>query len=387
MGVNLKTSSLERLLFVVNDLSFFYSHRYPLALAAVKKGYEVHVIFGDLASHSKSGFSNGIHFHYVHQKRGKISPLSDFLYFLGLFKMFKTIKPKIVHLITIKPILYGGLVARLVNSQLTISAFAGLGSLFSSKNSLKFTFIRKLVKPIFHYSLNGHRQIILVQNETDKMLISSFSNVDHKRFALIKGSGVDLSRYQITPEPTGNIRVVMASRMLWTKGVREYVDAARLIIKKTKNIDFILAGSPDPGNPDTVPLNYLQKFHSEGVIEYLGFVDDIASLYQSCHLVVLPSFYPEGIPKCLIEAAACGRPIVTTDMPGCRDTVLDGTSGTLVSARDIESLAEAIFELANSPITRVKMGLEARKLAEQEFGIENVVSKHLDIYRLAYNYK
>jgi glycosyltransferase involved in cell wall biosynthesis len=198
---------------------------------------------------------------------------------------------------------------------------------------------------------------------------------------LIKGSGADLSVYNYLPENTsGTIKVVMACRLLKEKGVFQYVDAAKIVKKQHSHVEFLLVGTPDLENPNSVKQSEIDVWVNQGLITYLGHRNDIPTVFANSNIVCLPSFYGEGVPKVLIEAAACGRAIVTTDNPGCRDAVVKGETGLTVPIRDAKALANAIMQLIDNPELRVSMGAKARVFAEKEFDVDSVVNKHLDIY-------
>ncbi|MDC9725357.1 MAG: glycosyltransferase family 4 protein, partial [Gammaproteobacteria bacterium] len=216
---------------------------------------------------------------------------------------------------------------------------------------------------------------------TDMSALVGAGGVKAEKSRMIRGSGVDLDKYTVAPEPQSDLVIIMASRLLKDKGVYEFVEAARKIKAKGIKVRFQLVGEPDLGNPESVTHDDIQGWRTEGIVECLGYRTDIAELFSGANIVVLPSYYGEGLPKVLIEAAACGRAVITTDMPGCRDAIEPGLTGMLVPARDAISLKNAMVSLLEDPITRQKMGLEGRDLAEREFSIDSVVSIHLDIYR------
>ena len=227
--------------------------------------------------------------------------------------------------------------------------------------------------------LNHKKSYILFQNPDDRALFTQYKIIYPKHAFIIKGSGVDLQQFNSTPIPKGQIKVILIARMLWDKGIREFVDAATILHKQGVIAEFILVGSVDPGNPKSILTEQLKQWHSDGVVNWLGEQSNIAQLLIESHIVVLPS-YREGLPKSLIEAAAAGRAIVTTDVPGCREVVQDGENGFLVPVRDAKELAAAIKKLINNPGLLITMGKKSRLIAEQEFSIDQVVSKTLGIY-------
>ena len=240
--------------------------------------------------------------------------------------------------------------------------------------------MRALLKPLFKFSMNNANQKIIVQNQYDKQRIASLSGKLIEEIELIAGSGVNLKEFSYFPEPAGKVRIVMASRLLWDKGVGVFYEAAKRLNSNGANLEFLLAGKPDTANPSSISDKTLKEWHKSGNIKYLGFINDVPQLYASCHIVAFPSFYGEGLPKCLIEAAACGRPIITTNTPGCSDAIIENITGYLVPEKDVEALSRAILKLANNIELRQKMGLKARDYATEKFNIKNVVCTHFKIY-------
>jgi len=368
-----------KLIIVVNELWFFLSHRLPIAQAARDAGYEVHIasklgtnIEMELLSQEQ------LQFHVIgfHRSSTKIS--QEIRTLKELNKLYKEIQPDIVHHVTIKPVLYGTLVARLVGGIQILNAISGLGYLFIAQGWKSFI-KRKILLWGYHALLNHKKVYILFQNPDDKVLFSQHKIIHPKHEFIIKGSGVDLKKFNSTPIPTGKIKVILVARMLWDKGIGEFVNAATMLQNKGVIAKFILVGSVDSGNPKSIPTEQLKQWHSNGVVNWIGEQSNIAQLLAESHIVVLPS-YREGLPKSLIEAAAAGRAIVTTDVPGCREVVQDGKNGFLVQVRNAKSLATAIQKLINNPDLLSSMGKKGRLIAEQEFSIEQVVDKTLKLY-------
>src|SRR5690606_20538389 len=373
---NLKHS--KKVLFVVNDSAFFLSHRLAIALSAKAEGYDVHVATAPgVASEEISGL--GLSYHPIELTRSGINPIAQLKSLISIYRLFNQLQPDLVHLVTIKPVLYGGLIARILKTRAVVAAISGLGSVFIAKTKLR-RILRYLVLKIYRLSL-GHKNIsVIFQNPDDRNILLSANIVKEDNAIMIRGSGVDLSLYPFNEEPCGTPIVVMAARLLKEKGVLVFVEAARII--KSKGIDarFLLVGAPDPGNPSSVTQAEVEAWVNNGVVEALGFRRDIPHVFAEANIVVLPSFYGEGLPKVLIEAAACGRPVVTTDNPGCRDAIEPDVTGLLVPPKDPQMLAYAIERLIFDPSLRIKMGKAGRRLAEKEFRIESVVDTHLSIY-------
>lgn len=368
----------NRLLFVVNDADFFVSHRLAVAAAARDAGYDVHVATAPGSGAGRIA-AEGFTHHAVPMSRSGGNPLGELRSFGALWQLIRRLRPRLVHLVTIKPVLYGGIAARLSGVPGVVVAISGLGHLFSPGGA-RAAVLRALVAPLYRFTL-GHRNLtVIFQNTADREALARLSRLPGTRAVTIRGSGVQLDRYCNLPEPAGPPTVVLASRLLKTKGVAEFVEAACLLRRRGHDARFQLIGNIDPGNPTTVTEEELERWRLEGQVEILGHRTDIPELFARAHVVVLPSYYGEGVPKVLLEAAACGRPVVTTDHPGCRDAVEAGVTGLLVPVRDPAGLAAAIERLLTDSGLRQAMGAAGRRMAEREFGIDGVVSEHLRIY-------
>ena len=284
-----------------------------------------------------------------------------------------------VHLVTIKPILYGGVAARLAGVPSVVVAVSGLGYVFLA-SGLKAFFVRAVVAGMYRLVLGKRNLKVIFQNPDDREILVQRSVLRRDKVVMIRGSGVDLSAYSVKPVPKGAPVVVMAARLLRDKGVYEFVEAARLLKQRGLAAQFWLAGAPDAGNPASVDEAELTVWRRAETVKLLGHRNDIEQVFAQSSIVVLPS-YREGLPKVLIEAAACGRAVVTTDVSGCRDAVEPGVTGLLVPPRDAVALADAIQRLLLDAGLRERMGLAGRRLAEREFSIEKVVAAHLAVYR------
>jgi glycosyltransferase involved in cell wall biosynthesis len=372
---------MKQTLIVVNDLGFLISHRLPIAIAARKAGYAVHIAYGALGNANESDLvSQGFELHYVPIQRGGTNPLTDLWSLFLLWRLYIRLRPDLVHLVTIKPVLYGGIAARLARVPAVVSAIAGLGFVFIEQAGFKSAFLRRIVKPLFRWAVGHPHQVLIFQNPDDRDRVLAMTRGFSVQTKLIRGSGIDLTSCPVLPEREGLPIVAMASRLLRDKGVLEFVAAARLLRDRGMSARFWLIGDPDLANPASVTPREVTAWQVEGVVECLGHCRDVPSLYAQAHIVTLPSYYGEGLPKSLIEAAACGRAVVTTDMPGCRDAIKPDVSGLLVPARDELALADALERLIRDEALRQAMGQAGRILAECEFGIEKVVDAHMRIY-------
>ena len=369
-----------KLLILINDLSFFCSHRLPIAEAAKENAFDVVIGYGELGgANPKELEKKGFKVCSVPIKRGTINMFKDLQSLFYIWRFFKREKPDIVHLVTIKPYLYGGIIARMIGIPGLVSAVSGLGTLFVHQD-LKSNFLRLLIYPMYRLAFNHRNQIVIVQNQEDTKVLARWSKLSSTKVRLLKGSGVQLKNFFKLEDPTGMPVVCFASRLLVDKGVYEFVSAARLLKEKGIQARFFLAGNLDTQNPTGITNKDLKKIKEDKYVEVLGYQNDVISLFSRSHIICLPS-YREGFPKVLIEAAAAGRAVVTTDVPGCRDAIIPDKTGLLVPVRDDVALANAIQDLIKNTEKRKTMGIAGRELAEKEYKIENIVKAHLKIYR------
>jgi len=308
-------SNPRTLLFVVNVDWFFVSHRLPIALKAIESGFEVHLLCAvtDKEQYLKS---LGIRVHPFPFVRSGTNLFHETASFLKLYRKVIDLKPDLIHLVTIKPVLYGGIIARIARVPAVVSAISGLGFLFAKRSGVWAKSLRSLVLILYRISMGHPNQRVIFQNSSDMSQLTEAGGVDQARAVIIPGSGVRLEEFSMIPEPDGPPVVVMASRLLRNKGVVEFVEAARLLKSMGINAKFMLLGEPDVGNPESVGESEVRAWRDEGKVDCLGFCSNMSELFSLAHIVVLPSYYGEGLPKVLIEAAACGRAVVTTDMPG-----------------------------------------------------------------------
>lgn len=369
---------LVNLLFVVNAPDFFLSHRLPLAIAAKSVGYTVHIATGPgpaCNQIAKLGFTH----HLLPLSRSGRNPVVELCSLWALYQLMSKMRPILVHLVTIKPVLYGGLMARLAGVPAMVAAISGLGTVFVARDQRR-SWMRLGVEWLYRLALSHSNAKVIFQNPDDRLALVSVGAVRDEQTALIKGSGILLMEYPMRSEPEDVPVVTFAARLLRDKGVNEFVEAARILKERGVAARFWLVGSPDPGNLTSISEGDVSLWGQKGLVEPLGYRDDIADLFAKSNIIVLPS-YREGLPKALVEAAACGRAVVTTDVPGCRDAIEPGMTGLLVPVRDAVALADAIQVLIENPVKRKLMGIAGRALAEREFAIEKVVEAHLKIYR------
>jgi glycosyltransferase involved in cell wall biosynthesis len=371
--------NMKKLLFVVNVDWFFMSHRLPVAVEAMRQGYEVHVATG-ITDGQDALVALGLTVHRLPLARSGASPIGEFRTFWKIAAVMRSVRPDLVHLVTVKPVVLGGIAARLVGVPAVVSAVSGLGFVFTARGA-KARLLRAVVVTLYRAVFGHPNMKVIFQNEDDRRLLQGLTGLQEAQTMIVRGSGVDLARFSVRPFPDGPPVVVFAARLLRDKGVEEFVEAARLLRQRGVNAVFRLAGAPDPGNRASVSTEDLRNWEASGCVELLGHRADMAQVLAAAHVVVLPS-YREGLPKVLVEAAACGRPAVTTDVPGCRDAIIPGVTGLLVPPRDAAALAGAIEQLVADAGMRAEMGRAARQLAEREYAIGHIVDQHLSLYRL-----
>ena len=367
-----------RLLFVITEDWYFWSHRLHLARAARDVGMEI-VIATRVQDHGGQIAHEGFKLFPIRLRRRSRHPLNELLAILELFRLYRSQKPDIVHHVAMKPVLYGTVAARLAGVRGIINAFAGLGRAFIAEGP-QAKLMRSFIGWGLRWALSSPHSVAIFQNQEDckRMLQNGLVRSDQAR--VIRGSGIDTKVFIPLPCPGGEPIVMLASRMLWDKGVGEFVEAAHLLKQQRQLARFVLVGRLDEDNPARITLKQLMKWHEQGLVEWWGHRDDMPQVLASASVVVLPS-YREGLPKVLLEAAACGRPIVATDVPGCREIVRDGINGRLVPPKNPEALAEAITMLLLDPALQARMGALGRAIVVSEFSVEKIVDETLAVYR------
>lgn len=369
-----------KIVLFANTDWYLYNFRRSLALALKKQGFDL-LLISPPGEYGQRLRDLGLRWEPIPMHRSSLNPLRELSLVVYLIRLFRREKPALVHGFTIKCAVYGSLAARMAGIAARVNAVAGMGYVFTSSD-LKARLLRPAISRLLKLALDGQGAQLILQNPDDVKLFAKAQLVDSSRVRLIRGSGVDCLRFTAVSGQRDDqaLRVLLAARSLWDKGIAEYVEAARTLHAQGRHIRFLLAGTPDPGNPAAVPEAELRQWVSEGVLEWLGHVDDMPSLLGSVDVVVLPS-YREGLPKTLIEAAACALPLVTTDVPGCREVVTDGEDGLLIPAKDSAALAEAIVRLDDSPGLARRLGLAARAKAQAEFDERVVIERTIQVYR------
>jgi glycosyltransferase involved in cell wall biosynthesis len=369
--------SRRRVLYLVASDWYFCCHRLALAQSVLRAGYDVHVATPEGRFRSTIEAA-GLKYTPFHLDRHGRNPVADASTISRLVQLYSAVRPDIVHHVALKPIVYGSLAARITGVHAIVNAMPGVGYVFLSNDGLS-RLLRPAVKTAFRLLVNAPNSRIILQNRDDVEMWVSSRAVRRDRIVVIRGAGVDTSIFAPTPEAAGSPLVILPARLLYDKGVREFVDAARLLRTRHPSVRFALVGDGDSGNPSSVPDEHVRRWVREGIIEAFGWRDDMATVLAQSHIVCLPS-YGEGMPKALLEAAACARPIVATDVPGCREVVRNGDNGFLVRSRDAEALAIALEKLLVDPKLRVTMGARGRERVVREFSSEIVNNATLGLY-------
>lgn len=371
---------MPKLIYLVTEDWYFLSHRLPMARAARAAGFEVVVATRVNRPEDRAAIeAEGFRVAPLDWRRGGRNPLSELKAVAAIVCLYRRERPDIVHHVAMKPVLEGSLAAWIAGVPAMVNALTGLGALFIASDAATRA-MGPFVRVALRFLLaRGHARL-LMQNPDDLDLLVRQGIVARERAVLVPGSGVDLARFAPSPEPPGVPVAALVARMLWDKGVGELVEAARLLKGRGVGLRIRLVGPRDDHNPAAIPQATLEHWVRDGLVEWPGAVGDVAALWRDTAIAVLPS-YREGLPKALLEAAAAARPMVATDVPGCREIVRHEETGLLVPPRDPAALAEALARLAGDAALRRRLGAAARRLAEQRFGDTAVASAVVALYR------
>ena len=371
--------SQPKLLFLVTRDWSFCSHRLQLGIAARKAGYDV-IVVTEENNHGDVIRQAGLRLIPIKFPRSGKNPFSDFMTLRSLIRIYKNEQPDLIHHVSLKPVLYGSIAAKFLESPNIINAMTGLGYVFSSEDFFA-KIIRFLISPLLKYFFADRRSMAIFQNQDDLKTLEDRNMITHERAVIIRGCGIELDIY--VPRPGGGKdipQVVLMARMLWDKGVGEFVQAAKLLLARNISANLILIGGIDTENPTAISAEQLKIWQEEGIIKWWGRRDDIPEILQQSTIACLPS-YGEGLPRSLLEAASAGLPIVATDVPGCREAVINGENGYLVPPRNPTALADAIEKLLNDESLRRDMGVKSRALAEREFAVNKINNETISLYQ------
>jgi N,N'-diacetylbacillosaminyl-diphospho-undecaprenol alpha-1,3-N-acetylgalactosaminyltransferase len=382
-----------KIALVANTDFNLYNFRLGLIRALVARGYEVHIVCPD-GEYIQEFAKEEVQHHPLYIDRKGTNPINELRTLWQLYRVFRRNKFDVIHSFTIKPNIYGGIAAKLTGVPAVINSVTGLGYVFT-EGGRKKRLLRRLVVKLYRFAFKFCNRVIF-QNEDDLELFQRSSIVDSRKGILIKSSGVDVEKYSSTnvrqdaldelhreldiAEDRRQVVVSLISRLLWDKGVREFVEAARVLKEEYPDTLFLLVGPIDTGNPAAVSIDYVEHAERERLIRYLGERRDVPEILHISDVATLPSYYREGIPKVLLEAMSMEKPIITTDSVGCREVVEEGRNGFLVPIKDHAALASAIERLINDEELRVKMGKYGREKVLREFDERIVVSETLQLY-------
>ena len=372
---------MKHILFIVSEDWYFISHRLHLATTAIEKGFSV-TLLTNVSKNRSLIEASGVKVIDWHINRSGLNVFLDIKAILRISQVIRQCNPDIIHAVAIKPVVYSALVSLTSGVKIRIFALGGLGFSFSSNKTLA-----KLLRPILIFVLRillkGPRTRLILQNHDDYELFLRKNIIKSDKVRLIRGAGVDTHKYYPNKLDNDPTLVILPSRMLWDKGISEFVTCAKKFKENGINARFCLIGSPDNYNPESIPLQKLEEWSDEGIIEWWGQQDDMKKVYSQSAIVCFPS-YREGLPKSLLEAASCGLPIVAYDVPGCREIIKDGVNGFLVSFKDIDGMYSAILKLLRDSNLRHRMGYSGRELVIKEFSKEIIASQTMKVWNEAF---
>ena len=372
---------MPKAIIVSNTSWYIYNFRRTLAEFLREKGWDV-LLVSPTDPYAEKLQAMGFRWRPWEVERKTLGPLGEFAAMRTLTALYREEQPDIVHHHTIKPNLYGSVAAHRAGVSGIVNSITGLGYVFLGE-SAKVRLLRTAVKEMYRYAFRRENIRVIFENRDDQNYLTRTRLVPYTRTRLIESVGVDPQRF--APRPTPSLTdmppvILLASRMLWDKGVGTLVDAARTL-KQHHSVTVVLAGSPDPGNPASISEAQLNAWQTEGVIEWWGFCADMPATYNRADIVTLPSMYAEGIPTTLLEAAACGKPVVTTNVPGCRDFVVDGKTGFVIPAGDAQALTHALEKLIMDANLRTSMGKAGRERVLSGYTTEQVNAATLRVYQ------
>lgn len=367
-----------RILFLVTEDWYFWLHWLGLARTTRDEGFEV-LLATRVQEHGYQIGREGIRLFPIGLLRRSRNPIRELFAVRELVRLYRFEKPDIVYHVGLKPILYGSMAARLAGIRRVINVSAGLGYVYTSK-SFNARVLRLFLSIGLKAACAPSGSIAVFQNEEDRYQLIHDRIVEKSRTRVIPGTGVDIDKFQPVSDKPPEPIVLLACRMLWDKGIGEFVEAARLVNRLNVKARFVLVGRCDYDNPSSIGLKQLQRWQEEGVVEWWGHRDDMPTVFSRAAVVVLPS-YREGLPVSLLEAAACGKPIVATDVPGCRDVVLHRINGLLVPPKNASDLADAVMLLLENEGLRVELGCRGREIVVKNFSTAAVTAHTVALYR------
>lgn len=366
-----------RLLLVGNDAEYFLMHRLALAKALIAQGIDLHVAIPfDVADPRFAAMPFPLH--PLPLSRGSLNPWLELRALGALWALTRRLRPRLVHHVTIKPVLYGSIIARLLGTPSVVNSVTGLGYVFAS-SAPGARILRAIVRPLMRFGCFRPNVTMLFENRDDLLLYCELGMADKPKTSVIPSSGINVEEFTPRQHGTRAATVMLLGRMLWDKGIREFVEAARLVGKQRPGTRFVLVGGTDP-NPESIPTQTLQQWQQENAVEYWGWRSDVAAVLSHADILCLPS-YREGLPRSMLEGGAAGLPLIATNVPGCRDALQPGVTGLLVPARDSAALASAILKLVDDADLRAQMGQAARLDVATRFSTTSVIEGTMTVYR------
>lgn len=362
---NRSTPNISRYLMVVKNTRFLYSHFWPMAVAIQRAGWEVWIA-AEPNDSPRRILDSGMKYVELPEEGGHWNLMRSFCLWRSVLSTLRTVNPDLVHFVYLKNVLTGTIIARLGKTPAVLGAVTGLGSLFA-QDRISYRLLRHAVLICLRLGFRHPNSILALENGDDLNYFISHHIISADRAVIIPGAGVELSEINPAPEPVGTPVILCAARMIHDKGILVLVEAARLLRKRGIRFELWLAGDTDTGNPSSITPQELMNIEAEGIAKWLGHRNDIASLLASASIFCLPTHYREGLPRVLVEAGAAGLPIVTTDVPGCREVVIPGRNGLLIPPRNPEALADALQHILQDTLERKKMRVESRLIFEDKF--------------------
>ena len=370
----------KHVLMVLNDIAWYWTHRQPLAKAILGRGDQLSLAtFG--ASSDEGVRDMGVQGYELTEHGRGLGVLFHVKILFSIWGVIRKTKPDVIHAITLRHAFYTGVITRLIGFKPVVFTVAGVGSLFTDQ-STKMKIVRALAIPVLRFAFKGEGRFLIFQNPDDRKLMLDHKVVNEEQTTIIRGSGVDLTEFPLTPETQNNEEpiVLFSSRLIREKGIDDFIEAAKIIKERGIKARFQIAGDVYEKNPNSLTRKEMQGYHDAGIIEWLGQVSDMPALFKKISIMALPSYYGEGVPKILLEAAAIGRPIITCDVPGCREAVIHEKNGLLIPPKSPEELADAIERLLSDIELRNQYGLAGRAMVEEDFHVDSVVSRTLKTY-------
>ncbi|MAJ22877.1 MAG: hypothetical protein CBC24_03410 [Candidatus Pelagibacter sp. TMED64] len=375
----------KKIIYIINDLSFFVSHRLPLALHAKSKKWNVKILIGKPGSkimekHAKNLINQyDLDIKRINFSSSSLNIFSEIIGFLQIFFEIFLFKPNIVHLVSNKPILYGGIISRILNIPCLIVAISGMGAMFTGKKEGLMSLLPSIYLKFLKFILKHKNLKLILQNKDDNFFFIDNNLVNEKKITLIPGSGVDLNKYKNSSNFKNEKIILFPARILIDKGTIEFVESAKILKEKYPDWRFVLVGASGYKNPSSISETKINEWIDKGYIEWWGYKNEMSEIFMRSSIVCLPS-YREGMPKSLLEAAAAGKPVITTDVTGCREAILAGVTGELVPVKNISKLVESLSKLIENRSLCEEYGKEGKLMAKEKFDIKNIVSKTFSLY-------